>query len=157
MGKFPGDDELCYRIAAPHLQRLSQLAFAHEIMGILYANSNNYEKALHYHLLGVEKAEQAGNVPLTSIINLTMNRVYLNLKKTDSALICIQLSYDQVMQSGYKKYLGSVLFNMGRTYAALGNNSLANEYYRKALVASEEQGYYRGMVAGNLILADNLV
>jgi two-component system NtrC family sensor kinase len=155
VGKFPGDDDLMYRIAAPHLQRLSELAFTYQILGILYANTNNYEKAWHYHLLGREIAEQAGNVPLKSIINLTMNRVYLNLKKTDSALISINLSYDQAIQSGYKKYLGSVLLNMGRTYAAQGNKILANEYYRKCLVASEEQGYYRGIVAGNLILADN--
>ena len=155
VGKFPGDDDLMYRIAAPHLQRLNELAFTCQILGILYANTNNYEKAWHYHFLGREIAEQAGNEPLKSIINLTMNRVYLNLKKTDSALISIQLSYDQAMQSGYKKYLGSVLLNMGRTYAALGNKTLANEYYRKCLVASEEQGYYRGMVAGNLVLADN--
>ncbi len=155
VGVFPGDDELLYRRASPHLQRLNELAFSHQIMGILYANSNNYEKAWHHNLLAREKAEQSGNVPLISTINLTMNRVYLNLKKTDSALYCIQLAYDQAMKSGFKKYLGSVLLNLGRTYAALGNKTLAIEYYRKSLVASEVQGYYRGMVAGNLILADN--
>jgi two-component system NtrC family sensor kinase len=155
VGIFPGDDDLMYRIAAPHLQRLNELAFTHQTLGILYANSNNYVKAWYHHLLARENAELSGNVPLQSIINLTMNRVYLNLNKTDSALISIQLSYDLAMQSGYKKYLGSVLLNMGRTYAAMGNKSLADEYYRKSLVASEEQGYYRGLVAGNLILADN--
>ena len=49
VGKFPGDDELMYRTAPPHKQRLSELAFAHQIMGVLYANSNNYEKALIHH------------------------------------------------------------------------------------------------------------
>ena len=102
VGKFPGDDELMYRIAPPHKQRLSDLAFAHQIMGVLYANSNNYEKALIHHELGRYNAEMSGNLPLQSIINMTMARAYLNLKKVDSALISEQLAYEQVMQTGFK-------------------------------------------------------
>jgi hypothetical protein len=34
-------------------------------MGVLYANSNNYEKALIHHELGRYNAEMSGNVPLT--------------------------------------------------------------------------------------------
>jgi two-component system NtrC family sensor kinase len=154
VGKFPGDDELMYRIAPPHKQRLSDLAFAHQIMGVLYANLNNYERALIHHELGRYNADMSGNVPLQSIINMTMARAYLNLKKIDSALISEQLAYEQVMQTGFKRYLGSVLLNMGRIYAAKGNILMANEYYRKSLVASAENGYFRGVVASNLLLAD---
>jgi signal transduction histidine kinase len=154
VGKFPGDDELMYRTASPHKQRLSDLAFAHQIMGVLYANRNSYEKALIHHELGRYNAEMSGNVPLQSIINMTMARAYLNLKKVDSALISEQLAYEQVMQTGFKRYLGSVLLNMGRIYAAKGNIPLANEYYRKSLVASAENGYFRGVVASNILLAD---
>ena len=154
VGKFPGDDELMYRIAPPDKQRLSELAFLHQIMGVLYANSNNYEKALIHHEHARHNAEMSGNLPLQSIINMTMARAYLNLKKQDSALISEQLAYDQVMQTGFKRYLGSVLLNMGRIYAAKGNIPMANEYYRKSLVASAENGYFRGVVASNLLLAD---
>jgi hypothetical protein len=62
----------------------------------------------------------SGNVPLQSIINMTMARAYLLLKKGDSALISEQLAYEQVMQTGFTRYLGSVLLNMGRIYAAQG-------------------------------------
>jgi len=154
VGKFPGDDEIMYRAAAPHLQRLATLAFTEQNLGVLYANSNNYEKAWYYHLLARQKAEESGNVPVLSVVDLTMNRIYLNLKKNDSALISIQRSYEEVMRSGYKRYLGSVLLNMGRTYAARGDTLLANDYYRKSLMASVEQGYFRGIVASNLLLAD---
>ncbi len=154
VGKFPGDDDLMYRIAPPHKQRLSDLAFAHQIMGVLYANSENYEKALTHHELGRYNAELSGNRPLQSIINMTMARAYLSLKKVDSALISEQLAYELVMQTGFKRYLGSVLLNMGRIYAAKGNVQLANEYYRKSLVASAENGYFRGVVASNILLAD---
>jgi tetratricopeptide (TPR) repeat protein len=83
-----------------------------------------------------------------------MARAYLSLKKVDSALISEQLAYELVMQTGFKRYLGSVLLNMGRIYAAKGNIPLANEYYRKSLVASAENGYFRGVVASNILLAD---
>jgi signal transduction histidine kinase len=154
VGKFPDDDGENDRTAAPHLQRLMQIAFTYQIFGILYANSNNYEKSWHYHLLALQYAEQSGNIAMQGIANLTMNRVYLNLKKTDSALISIQRAYEQMIQSGYIRYLGSALLNMGRTYAALGNKTLANEYFRKSLVVSTEQGYFRGVVASHLSLAD---
>ena len=144
VGKFPGDDELMFRTASPHQQRLSELAFTHQILGVLYANSNNYEKALIHHLQGRQNAEMSGNVPLQSIINMTMSRVYLQLKKTDSALISQQLAYDQAMRTGFKRYLGSVLLNMGRIYTNKGDTQMANDYYRKSLVASTEHGYFRG-------------
>jgi hypothetical protein len=50
-------------------------------MGVLYANSDNYEKALTHHELGRYNAELSGNRPLQSIINMTMARAYLSLKK----------------------------------------------------------------------------
>ena len=154
VGKFPGDDELMYRAAPPHKQRLSELAFAHQIMGVLYANSNNYQKALVHHEQARHHAEMSGNLPLESIINMTMGRVYLLLKKVDSALISEQLAYEQVMQTGFKRYLGSVFLNLGRVYTAKGNTQMANEYYRKSLAASAENGYFRGVVASNILLAD---
>jgi len=154
VGKFPGDDELMYRSAPPDKQRLSELAFLHQIMGVLYANSNNYEKALLHHEIGRQNAKESGNLPLQSIINMTMARAYLSLQKTDSALISEQLAYEQVMQTGFKRYLGSVFLNLGRIYAVKGNIPLANEYYRKSLIASAENGYFRGVVASNILLAD---
>jgi signal transduction histidine kinase len=154
VGKFSGDDELMYRNAPPNKQRLSELAFVHQIMGVLYANSNNYEKALIHHKHAKRNAEMSGNFYLQSIINMATGRIYLNLKKTDSALISEQLAYEQVMQTGFKRYLGSVLLNLGRIYAAKGNITLANEYYKKSLKASAENGYFRGVVASNLLLAE---
>ncbi|HEY5968840.1 MAG TPA: ATP-binding protein [Chitinophagaceae bacterium] len=154
VGKFPGDDELMYRSAPPHKQRLSELAFLYQIMGVLYANSNNDEKALLHHEIGRQNAEESGNLPLQSIINMTMARAYLNLKKVDSALISLQLAHEQVMQTGFNRYLGSVYLNLGRIYAAKRDTSTANEYYRKSLTASAENGYFRGVVASSILLGE---
>jgi two-component system NtrC family sensor kinase len=156
VGKFPGDDGLMYRTASPHLQRLSAIAFTELSLGILYTNSNtnNYERASYYVRMAGQKAVNSGNRVVQSIVDLIMNRVYLNLKKNDSALLSIKRAYELVMESGYKRYLGSILLNTGRTYAALGNVSLANKYYRRALLESSEQGYFRGVVAASLLLAE---
>jgi len=115
---------------------------------------NNYEKALIHHEQARYNANMSGNVPLQSIINMTMARAYLNLNKVDSALISEQLAYEQVMRTGFKRYLGSVYLNLGRIYAARRETSIANEYYRKSLTASAESGYFRGVVASNILLAD---
>jgi two-component system NtrC family sensor kinase len=154
VGKFIGDDELEYRTATPHQQRLSEMAFTYQILGILYANSNNYEKSLVHHLQAKQKAEESGNVALQSIINMTLGRVYLNLKKPDSALISEKLAYDQIMRTGYKRYLGSALLNTGRIYFSLGKKDSAMHFYRWALEASKENYYFRGVAACNLLIAD---
>ena len=154
VGNFPGDDVVLHRTASPHAQRLSAIGTTHAILGILYANSNEYEKALHHEWLARQKSEESGNVTLTQGVNLAISRVYLQLGKKDSAMVSLQAAYNHAIQTGYKRLFGSVLLNMGRTYASLGNTSKANEYYRKAAEASAEYGYFRGVVASNFSLAD---
>jgi signal transduction histidine kinase len=149
------EDALVNRNAPATDQRLAELAFLYQILGILYTNTNNYDKAVSQHLKARQTAEQSGNVPLQSIINMTLSRAYLNVKKSDSALISLEKAHEQVMKIGYKRYLGSILLNMGRIYNSQGNKQLAAEYYKKAVIASADQNYYpRGVVAGDLLLAD---
>ncbi len=154
-GHYPGDDALSNHAASPHAQRLAELGFTQQILGILYGNANNNEKAMFHHREAIKWATESGNVPLQSVVNMTMARTYLNLKKPDSALLTEQKAYDQVIQSGYQRYLGSVLLNMGRIYAVMGSPRVAAEYYKKALEASAYRNYYpRGVVASNLLLAE---
>ncbi len=152
-GKYPGDDEITNRSASPQAQRFGELAFAHQVMGVLYINTYNYEKALFYHYESLQWAIRSGNIPVQSIIYLTLGNVYLNLKKPDSALVAEQKAFDLAMQISYKRYIGSILLNMGRINVVKGNLRLAGEYFRKALIASADQKYFRGVVASNLLLA----
>lgn len=154
VAKFPGDDEILYRTATPHHQRLSSIAFAYQNLALLYVNSNNYEKALEHHLKAKRVAEESGNKPLQSIINMTAGRVYLSLQKPDSALNCLRRAYDLVMQAGYKRYLGSIFLNIARTYLYLKNTDSAMLYFRQALDASHEHYYFRGVAASNLAIAN---
>ena len=151
---YPSIDELKNRSTSPHNQRLANLARVHQYMGILYGNANNREKEKEHFLMAKQIAEPTGNLPLLSIVNGTLGRSYLLLKETDSALIIQQEAYDQAIKSGYLKYRGSVLLNLARVHATVGNIKLATEYYLKAIEASAEQDYLRGVVAGNLSLSE---
>jgi two-component system NtrC family sensor kinase len=153
-GHFPYDNILNIRTAHPHAQRLSQIAFTHQILGILYANSGNMLKSRDHHMLAKKYAQESENIPLQSITYLTLNRVYLNLKKTDSALFVIKKAYELMLASGFKTYLGSAQLNIGRTYAAMGKRDSALAYYRLSVLSGKEYGYWRGVAAGNLAIAD---
>ena len=153
---FPQTDEFNDRSVPAKLQRLARLARIHQDLGILYTNANNYEKALSHLLLSGQLAEQSGNLPLQSIINGSIGRAYLLLKKPDSALVAELKGYDKAVKANYRKYIGSIFLNVARAYTAKNNNQLAAEYFKRAIIASTEQKYFRGVVAGNLALADLL-
>jgi signal transduction histidine kinase len=152
--QYPPPDDFTNRHVTPHKQRLDKLARIHQYMGILYSNNANYEKALAHFLKTRQLTEQTGNLRLSSINNITVGRAYLALHKPDSALMAGQRAYDQAMQVDYKRYLGSILLNLGRIHVTLGHAYLARDYFRKALAASKEFNYYRGVIATSLILSD---
>jgi signal transduction histidine kinase len=152
--KYPLPEEISNRPITAHKLRLDLLARIHQYIGILYGNANNYEKEKFHYLKARKLAEQTGNRQLQSLINGTLGRVYLSLKKTDSALITEQKAYNLAMQVGYKKYIGSTLLNVARIHLSQGHKEQATEYFRRAIMASYEQNYLRGVVAGNLALAD---
>ncbi len=136
-----------------HTLRMNMLAIVHHNLGILYGNTNDSAKELFHYLLARQLTEQTGYLYELCTINMTLGRAYLSLKKHDSALLCEQKAYEISMRMGYKKYMGSILLNTGRIYSSLENTQLASEYFRKALAASTEQKYVRGVVACNLSLA----
>jgi two-component system NtrC family sensor kinase len=156
-GKFEGDDESFLRKGTPRQQRLNLFALVYAFMGTLYANANYNDKARTLLLQGLQIAIEGGYLPMQGGLNLMLNRVYLNVNNTDSALLCIKKAYDQFTQSGHKTYIGSSLLNMGRTYLSMGDTVLAIEYFRRSAVVSKEYGYSRGYVAGSLLLADFFV
>jgi signal transduction histidine kinase len=153
--RFPPSDEFTDRHATARMQRIERLSRVHQYMGVLYGNANNYEKAKFHYMEAKRLAKQTGNYNLLSITNNPLGRLYLSAKKTDSAFALVNEAYDQAISTGYKKYLGSTLLNLGRIYEAKGNNEMAIDYFEQAITASAEQNnYLRGVAAGNLALAD---
>ena len=155
IGSYPDDDDLFLRHAPAENQRLSAFAYIYQVMGVLYLNTHNYNKALSLQKQALENAAASGNMALKGIIHLTTSILYISLKQPDSALYHGVRAYEQAIQSGYDRYIGSVLLNLGRAYAQMGNHARANDYYRQALEQSRTHEYFRGIVAASLLLADH--
>ncbi|HEV8273988.1 MAG TPA: ATP-binding protein [Chitinophagaceae bacterium] len=147
-------DEFSDRLVSPHMQRLTRLSRTQQYLGIVYQNATIYEKAISYYRLSLMLGEQTNNSRMLSITYATLGRTYLSLKQPDSALYYLQKAYDNAVLANYNRYIGSILLNIARVYAAEGNIEKAKEYFRRALAESEEHFYYRGVVASNLALAE---
>lgn len=147
-------DEFSNRNLSPRLQRLTILSRTLQNAGILYFNSGNYEKALHYYRDALLVPLQTGNNPLLSISYSTMGRTYLAMKKNDSALLYLQMAYDYAIRANYSRYIGSILLNMGRVYKESHRLDSALYFYRMALSKSKETDYFRGISASNLLIAE---
>jgi hypothetical protein len=46
------------------------------------------------------------------------------------------------------------LLNLGRVYVAKRNDQQATTYFKQSITASLKENYYRGIIAGNLALAE---
>jgi len=147
-------DEFTNRNVSPHEQRLSKLGRTLQYAGILYVNTSNYRKALDYYYKSLPYQEHAKDYRMMCITYATIGRAYLALKLTDSALVCLQKSYDYSVQVDYNRYVGSILLNLARVYMAKGDVEKAKDYFRIASRESIEHEYFRGVVASNLALSD---
>ncbi len=147
-------DEFTDRHLPAHLQRMAVLSKVKQYAAILYSNSLNYKKALSYSRAAVTLAKESTNLPLLAINYITLGRTYMHLNQQDSALLNLQSGYDCAVRAGDKRYLGSILLNMGRVYLNMNNRETAKSYFKKALVESNDNFYFRGVVASDLALAD---
>ncbi len=138
----------------PRMIRLRILGYNQAGLGLLYETTNNYSKGLFYDLLAKQSFEEAGNVYNSILINMILGRVYLSLNKIDSALIFERKADELSAQWGHEGNLPGISINLGRIHLAVGNRLLAVEYFRNAVIKSREQGYLRGVVAGDLMLCD---
>ena len=153
---YPGMDEFMNRSTSAQSQRLTQLSRLYQNAGILYTNSFNYEKALHYYKMSLPFAEESEQLNLVSITYNTLGRAYLSLKNVDSALYCLQKAYDDAIKSGYNRYVGSILLNTGRVYIEKKQMNTAAIFFQRAIEESSRHDYPRGVASGNLYLAEIL-
>jgi two-component system NtrC family sensor kinase len=144
------------RPVTAHMLRLDILARVIHYIGILYETTRKTEKEVLYYLKAKQLTEEIGNRSELCTVYSTLGRAYISLKMFDSALICEKKAYELAMETGNKKYLGSILLNIGKIQSIRGNKQLAIDYFRMARAASFEQNYLRGVVVCNLTLADLL-
>ena len=153
---FPPTDDFTDRNGSARIQRLAKLSRLLIFAGILYGNAENYPKAVDYFKRAIMLAEETQNDRILSIAYITQGRNYSSRKKPDSALYSLQKAYEYTIKSDYHRYLGSILLNLGRLSLNKGDHSKARKYFQEAILESTDHGYYRGVVASNLAIADML-
>ncbi|HET9433099.1 MAG TPA: tetratricopeptide repeat protein, partial [Chitinophagaceae bacterium] len=138
----------------PRNYRLWVTANTHFNLGLLYENTSNIEKGLFHYLQSMKLGEQVGDKEIMGFACLNLGRLYLSQMKTDSALLYIKRAYEISRHVDFAKFSGSCLLNLGRVYLSSGNKKQAIEYLHNAIAVCEQEKYYRGVIAANLILAD---
>ena len=141
--KFLVNEKFYDHPMTPHFERINSLANVYLTMGILYGNNNDLVNELSYKLKSKELTTECKNIRMLSTINLLLIRTYLADQKIDTALEVGQTAYRQAIQSGFDKYLGSILLNLGRIYSVKGEEGLAAEYVRKAISCKQGKLYTR--------------
>ena len=152
--KYPAGDDYSNRQISAHKQRLTRLSRVLQFAGVLYTNSGDHKKTITYYKSAAQLAEQSDNLIVQSFTYINLGRTYLTIKKVDSALLFVQKGHDCALKANYTRYLGGILLNEARVYAAMGKKQTAKQFYKSALIECTKHNYLRGVVASNLALAD---
>ena len=151
--KYQASSGVYFSSNSSRICRLQVLAWIHFNTGILYENAKNSEKELFHYMKALQLANETKNLAAASVSYMNLGRLYLALRKEDSALLFEQRAYELSEQLGFEGYNGSILLNLGRVYLAKKDTQEAVNYFRRAIAESENQQYYRGAIAGNLLLS----
>lgn len=151
---FPPTDEFNRRGLSAHTQRMDRLSRTLQYAGILYSNSGNAEKSMGYITRSIQVATNTQNLPLLAITYAAKGRLQTQAKLYDSAIVSLNKAYQFAREANYERYYGTFLLNLGRAYADKKDTARALAFYREALEKSIDHGYYRGIVATRLLLAE---
>jgi two-component system NtrC family sensor kinase len=137
--------------------RLTVRAFTYLDMGILYRNAGNYEKELSNYKDCERIALDLNDNTLLSLCYGSIVDVFMDKNMLDSALYYIQLEQKYTEESGYYKYYGSALNNIGKIYFIRGDFKNSRIYYDKAIHSSQETGNTRTLGAAYIDLSKLLL
>ena len=145
--QYAGKEEYHEHPLTPALHRLNVLAELLQIEGILYSNMYDYRKQLYLDSFVLELIKQTGNLYLKCRTHITIGIAYIALKSLDSALLSLQRAYDIALNLNFRRFVSSILLNMGRIYRMKGDNEKAAAYFRQAILEGRLE-YMRGAVNG---------
>jgi two-component system, NtrC family, sensor kinase len=118
--------------------RMTILADINTHLGLVPLFSGEYSKALDYHRNVQKINEILNDTALMSLINLNMGEAHLGLMQLDSAEAAFKKSIYFNDLSGYKKYKGLTLRDIGKIYEKRDNDEQAKKYYRLSIKTNIE-------------------
>src|SRR4030095_15491476 len=105
--------------------RMTILSDINNHLGLVHYFSGEYSKALDYHRNVQKINEVLNDTALTSLSFLNIGESYLGLMQQDSAESAFIKSVYFSDKSGYKKYKGLALYDIGRIYEMRNNDEEA--------------------------------
>ncbi|MEO6868209.1 MAG: ATP-binding protein [Ginsengibacter sp.] len=117
----------------PKAYRLNVLAGIYHLFGNLMAAANNKEEALMYYRQGQKIAVQTNDSVLLAYIQLDLGAFYIDHFNADSALIMEQNTIRILSHAGIFQPLGYANMLIGKIYQKKNEDSLALQYYYKAI------------------------
>ncbi|MFI5153640.1 MAG: ATP-binding protein [Chitinophagales bacterium] len=151
--KYAVNQEYYVHPQSPHFERIEQLASVKMNTMMLYLRVKDVAKELELINEARALAVECGNERILSTVNLLAGIRFNATHQSDSALNVLKLAYDQALRSGFKKFLGSIMLNLGGIYLKMGHKDEAISYYRKAIAYNSSQNYLRGVVAAELVFS----
>lgn len=107
-------------------------------LGIKYFNLNNFSKALEYHQLELNNANDAGDKAGQGLACAYIGRAYFSLGNMEMAIVYQLKRLSIAEEVGDKVGQGRACTHLGRAHHSLGEFSKALEYYQKRLSIAEE-------------------
>ena len=113
--------------------RLTILCDIFNHLGLVHLFSGDYSKALDYQYQVQKINENLKDTALLSLSNLNMGEAYLGLMQLDSAEVAFNKSIYFNDLSGYIKYKGLTLYDIGTIYEKRDNAEQAKQYYHLSI------------------------
>ena len=107
-------------------------------LSLVHSFSGDYVKSLEYQRSVQKINEELKDTVLMSLLFLNMGESYLGLMQLDSAESAFKKSDYYSNKSGYKKYNGLTLYDIGRIYELRNDNEEAKKYYRLSVKTNIE-------------------
>jgi two-component system NtrC family sensor kinase len=118
--------------------RLTILCDINNHLGLVHLFTGEYSKALDYNRNVQKINEVLNDLALKSLLFLNQGEAYLGLLQLDSAELVFNESISYNDKSGYKKYKGLTLYDIGKIYEMRENNEEAKKYYRLSIKTNIE-------------------
>ncbi len=125
--------------ADPYVVRMTVLADINQHFGIVHYFTGEYSKTLDYNQQVRRINEILNDDALRSLTYLNIGEAYLGLDQLDSAEFSFKKSLDYSDKSGFKKYKGLVLYDIGRIKERQQNFEEAKKYYRLSIETNIEE------------------
>ena len=110
----------------------SMLAMTKNLMGHVYRDRDDFDKALQLYSSALSDAERGKNEMVKAWPLMNIGSMYMRMGKLDSALKYLQKSYELALKVDTLD-LPYVLWNLGGVHSRMGNDALAITYYNMSV------------------------